>query len=177
MIFDYDHDNNSNIEYDYNLITIIIMNINMKWLWSQHDSIIIWSWQSQPEKEHDGASNVYSGEVDEVGDEPAGGGVGRPGGSYLEIGDLANFGNILHWKLEIVRATLANFGNLLHRFSGLKIKGLVGHTWKLAGLDQLWQMSAIFLRGFLWVKKMQSFCQFPRTTWGWSTAQQIQNWP
>ena len=47
------------------------------------------SWQSQPDEEHDGTSNVEPGEVDEVGDEPVGGGVGGPDGShYLEIGGL-----------------------------------------------------------------------------------------
>ena len=32
-----------------------------------------------PDKEHDGNSDVDPCEVDEVGDEPAGGRVGRPG--------------------------------------------------------------------------------------------------
>ena len=60
------------------------------------------SWQSQPDEEHDGTSNVEPGEVDEVGDEPAGGGVGGPDGSYyLEIGRAkTNFGQyhqLPHW--------------------------------------------------------------------------------
>ena len=48
---------------------------------------------------------------------------------------------------------IGSFINVLHRFGGLKIKGLVGHTWKLAGLDQLWQMSAIFHIGFMGLTK------------------------